>query len=162
TFHGMARVKRTGNYDNFSFLSPRTQEIYDFCQGYGVTLAYETVEWAIYNRPGVFAKLKEECPNLKGVLDIKQTRLSGYDYKDYISDMGASLAYVHYSDVDENGNTCLAGRGIFDTDLLLKRLKDNGFDGAILIENYAKDFKALEELKESYLYLQEKIYKYGL
>lgn len=159
TFHGAARIKRRGNYDNFDFYSPLTGEIYDFCKRYGVTLAYENVEWALYNRPGVFGLLKKSCPGLKGVLDVKQARVSGYDYRDYVADMGPSLAYVHYSDADRNGNTCLAGKGIFDTEEMIKVLRDAGFDGNILIENYASDYKALEELKESYLYLCEKVYK---
>ena len=68
TFHGVARIKRTGNYDNFSHLSPKTREICDFCRTFGVTLAFENVEWATYNRPGVFRELKRDCPDLKGVL----------------------------------------------------------------------------------------------
>ena len=160
TFHGVARIKRRGNYDNFDFYGPLTKDIFDFCQRYGVTLAYENVEWALYNRPGVFSRLKGACPNLKGVLDVKQARISGYDYKEYISDMGASLAYVHYSDTDGKGNTCLAGKGVFDVEELIKTLRDEaGFDGNILIENYASDYKSLEELRRSYLYLREKIYK---
>ena len=160
TFHGVARIKRTGNYDNFSYLSPKTREICDFCRTFGVTLAFENVEWATYNRPGVFRELKRDCPDLKGVLDVKQARISGYDYKAYIADMGPALAYVHFSDVDENGVTCLAGKGLFDVEEMLRCLIGNGFDGAILLENYAKDYAQLEELKESYLWLQEKIYKF--
>ena len=162
TVHGVGRLKRKGNYDNFNYLSPRTQKIYDVCKRYGVTLAYENVEWATYNRPGVFSELKRECPDLKGVLDVKQARISGYGYREYIADMGESLAYVHFSDVDENGNTCLAGRGVFDTEEMLKILSDYGFNGDILLENYAKDYQNLEDLKNSYLYLAEKIYKLGL
>ncbi len=162
TFHGVGRLKRRGNYDNFDYLSPRTQKIYDLCQKYGVALAYENVEWATYNRPSVFQKLKKDCPLLKGVLDVKQARISGYDYKAYIADMGTSLAYVHFADADENGNTCLAGKGVFDIERMLKILSDYGFDGDILLENYNKDFTNLEELYQSYLYLQEKIYKFGL
>jgi sugar phosphate isomerase/epimerase len=162
TFHGVSRIKRTGNYDNFAFYGPRTPKIFDFCKDYGITLAYETVEWAIYNRPGIFQRLKADCPDLKGVLDVKQTRISGYDYRDYISDMGASIAYVHYSDTDGDGHTCLAGKGVFDIDEMLKRLQDAGFNGDILLENYATDYKELNELKESYLYLAEKIYKWGM
>lgn len=159
TFHGVARIKRTGNYDNFSFLSPKTREICEFCKAFGVTLAFENVEWATYNRPGVFRELQRECPGLKGVLDVKQARVSGYDYKAYIADMGPALAYVHFSDTDGNGGTCLPGEGVFDAEEMLRCLVGNGFDGAVLIENYAKDYEDLTALKESWLWLQEKIYK---
>ncbi len=160
TFHGVARIKRTGNYDNFSFLSPRTREISEFCARYGVTLAFENVEWATYNRPGVFRELQRECPALKGVLDVKQARISGYDYKAYIADMGPALAYVHFSDADADGVTCLPGRGCFDLEEMLRCLCGSGFDGAVLIENYARDYADLSALKESWLWLQEKIYKF--
>ena len=162
TFHGVGRVKRKGNYDNFDRLCPRTRQIFNFCARYGVTLAYENVEWATYNRPGVFTRLREQCPQLKGVLDIKQAYISGYAYRDYIADMGTSLAYVHFCDLDKNGNTCLAGKGVFNIEEMLKTLADYGFDGDILLEQYAKDFTELKELRKSYLYLSEKIYKFGL
>lgn len=162
TFHGVGRLKRKGNYDNYDYLSPKTRKIYEFCKNYGVTLAFENVEWATYNHPGVFRALKRDCPDLKAVLDVKQARISGFDYKEYIADMGGSLAYVHLSDTDENGNTCLTGKGVFDVGEFLRRLADVGFDGDILLENYAKDYKETEELKNAYLYLQEKIYKLGL
>lgn len=159
TFHGVARIKRRGNYDNFAYYAPLMKDIFDFCRNYGVTLAYENVEWALYNRPGIFRIFQEACPGLKGVLDVKQARISGYDYKEYIADMGASLAYVHYSDVDGNGNTCLAGKGIFDTEEMIKALRDAGFDGNILIENYASDYDSFEELEAAYSFLAEKVYK---
>lgn len=159
TFHGVSRIKRRGNYDNFGFLSPQTKTIADFCKDYGVTLAYENVEWAVYNRPGVFRRLKEQCPDLKGVLDVKQARISGYPYGDYIKDMGEDLAYVHFSDADGAGNTCLSGRGTFDVEEMVRRLSDVGFTGDILIENYARDFEKIEDLRASYEYLREKIDK---
>ncbi len=160
TFHGVARIKRTGNYDNFSFLSPRMRKIYEACGRHGVVPAFENVEWATYNRPGVFRELRRECPGLKGVLDVKQARISGYDYRAYIEDMGPALAYVHFSDADGQGGTCLAGKGVFDLEEMLRCLADNGFDGDILMENYARDYRELFELKESWLWLQEKIYKF--
>lgn len=162
TFHGVARIKRNGSYDRFGFLSPRTQEVFEFCRRYGVTLAYENVEWATYNRPGVFRELKRSCPGLRAVLDVKQARVSGYGYREYVEDMGEALAYVHFSDVDASGKTCLPGRGVFDTEEMLRILQGNGFDGDILIENYARDFEDPEELRRSYLFLREKMYKLGV
>lgn len=159
TFHGVSRLKRSGRYDRYDYYAEQTEKIAAFCREYGVTLAYETVEWALYNQPGVFKKLKAGCPSLKGVLDVKQARISGYDYGRYIEEMGSDLAYVHFSDVDERGNTCLCGRGLFDVEELVKRLQGVGFDGAILMEHYAGEYRELAELKRAYEYLKEKIYK---
>ena len=46
-----------------------------------------------------FPELRRACPDLGGVLDIKQARISGYDWRDYLAEMGQSLATVHVSDI---------------------------------------------------------------
>ena len=160
TFHGIARFKRTYRED-FPRIAAATQEIADFCAKYGVKLAYENVEWAFYNRPGVFRELKKGCPALCGVLDIKQARVSGYDYREYLDEMAGSLSHVHVSDIDEKGNMCLPGEGVFDFDELLSRLKDAGFSGPLLIENYSGDFKDFSQLRRAWEYLCEKAEKYS-
>ncbi len=154
TFHGLARIKRTFR-ENFVSVGEGTAEIFDFCQRYGVTLCYENVEWAFYNRPSIFSELKKYCPKLKGVLDIKQARISGYDYLDYLKEMGEDIAHVHVSDIDEKGKMCLPGKGSFNFELLIKQLRDVGFQGPLLIENYQGDYASLEELRASYEYLRE-------
>ena len=162
TFHGTARYKlasRNPENDNFSKLRSDFFQIAQTCQRYGVTLCLENVEWATYNRVGVFEQIAPYVPSLKGVLDIKQARLSGYDYHQYLQEMGEKIAYVHVSDVDEQGKMCLPGKGIFDFSQLISRLKDVGFDGALLIEAYEKDYQNEQELKESYNFLSELLYK---
>lgn len=160
TFHGIARLKRTFQ-ENFARTGERTEEIYRFCAERGVTLAYENVEWAFYNRPGVFRELKTRCPSLAGVLDLKQARISGYDYRDYLAEMGGAISHVHVSDVTAEGKMSLPGRGIFDFDELFSRLSDVGFTGAVLIENYKDDYEQLDELRDSYEFLAEKAFKYS-
>lgn len=159
TFHGIARLKRTYR-ENFSATGERTRGIAAFCRERGVALCYENVEWAFYNRPGVFSELKRRCPELRGVLDLKQARISGYDYRDYLNEMGESLSHVHVSDLDEDGKMCLPGRGVFDFDELFARLRDVGFSGPVLIENYKGDYAELSELRESYEFLAEKAARY--
>ncbi len=162
TFHGTARVKkasRSGDKDDFSKIIPAFQEIVSFCQNYGVSLCLENVEWSTYNRPGVFRKIAKEVPNLKGVLDIKQARISGFPYEDYLDEMGEKIAYVHLLDIDERGKTCLPGKGVFDFETLIKRLKDKGFNGNLFIEAYAGDYENEDELKISCNYLNEIIDK---
>lgn len=160
TFHGIARLKRTFRED-VARTGAITAQIAEFCAKYGVKLSFENVEWAFYNRPGLFRLLKSACPALSGTLDIKQARISGYDYREYLSDMGAALSTVHVSDIDGAGKLCLPGKGTFDFDELYARLSDLGFTGAVVIENYSGDFGDLGELRASYEFLAEKAQKYG-
>ena len=162
TFHGTARIKRSarsGVNDDFSALCKSFQEIYEFCQSYGLKLCLENVEWATYNRLGVFEKIRDCVPNLGGVLDVKQARISGYDYRDYLTEMGENLTHVHLSDLDENGKIRLPGQGVFDFGETIDRLKDVGFDGALIIEVYKDDYLHLSEIKRSVEYLDELLYK---
>ncbi|MBQ2701542.1 MAG: sugar phosphate isomerase/epimerase [Clostridia bacterium] len=162
TFHGTARIKRasrSGDRDDFSKMIQGFEELTAFCQQKGVTLCLENVEWATYNRPGVFKVLSNAIPELKGVLDIKQARISGFPYETYLQEMGNKLAYAHVSDIDENGNLCLPGKGIFDFETFFKRLLDVGFNGAILIEAYNRDYQDEKELKNSCDFLSESLDK---
>lgn len=159
TFHGIARIKRTYREDLKS-LGENTEKIARVCKEYSVTLCLENVEWALYNRTGIFTEMKKYCPELKGVLDLKQARITGEPYEAYLKEMGESLSHVHVCDFTADGNTCVAGAGTFDFDGLFARLKDAGFCGTLLIENYCKDYKNLGQLKRAYEFLAEKAYKY--
>lgn len=162
TFHGTARIKRasrSGENDDFPAIIDGFRQLLSTCQMHGTTLCLENVEWATYNRPGVFSKIAQELPALRGVLDVKQARISGYPYEKYLFEMGERLAYAHLSDIDDNGRICPPGKGNFDFETLIKRLKDVGFDGALLVEVYNKDFDKEEELKLSCDHLNELIYK---
>lgn len=165
TFHGTARMKRaarSGKHDDFARMRAAFAEIDAACQKRGVTLCLENVEWATYNRPGVFQAMAEAVPTLGGVLDIKQARISEYPYQTYLEEMGERLQYVHVSDLDAQGRMCLPGKGCFDFPTLIKRLRDVGFDGALLIEAYTGDYGDEAELKTACTHLEELIDKYGV
>jgi sugar phosphate isomerase/epimerase len=136
-------------------------ELVDFCRIHGTHLCLENVEWSTYNRPGVFSVLANAIPDLRGVLDVKQARISGHPYEMYLTEMGDRLAYAHVSDFYDNGKICLPGKGNFDFDTMIKRLKDVGFDGALLIEVYTDNYGKEIELKDSLDYLNEHLYKHN-
>ena len=164
TFHGTSRVKRasrSGANDNFPSMIEGFIRLVETCKNKGVTLCLENVEWATYNRPGVFEILAKEIPDLRGVLDIKQARLSEYPYQTYLQEMGEKLAYAHISDITADGKMCLPGQGIFNFDDFIRQLKDVGFDGALIIEAYQKDYKEEKELKTACDYMDEILYKHG-
>ncbi|MBR2023508.1 MAG: sugar phosphate isomerase/epimerase [Clostridia bacterium] len=162
TFHGTARFKRgtqSGEKDNFPAFIKGFQDSCALCEKYGVTLCLENVEWALYNRVGVFSTIAKEVPALRGVLDIKQARISQTPYEKYLAEMGEKITHVHISDVDENGKMCLPGQGTFDFDTLVKRLKDVGFTGKLFLEVYRDNYDTLDELQRSCQYVDEILYK---
>ena len=164
TFHGTSRVKRAHRIpenDDFSAMIRGFSALTEHCLQKGVTLCLENVEWSTYNRVGVFKILSNALPALRGVLDIKQARISEYPYEKYVEEMGEKLAYVHLSDVDEQGRIRLPGQGVFDFETLIKRLKDVGFEGALLIEVYHGDYRMETELKIACDYINELLYKNG-
>lgn len=160
TFHGVARIKRT-SVEDLERWGLLTAQIAEYCAERGVTLCLENVEWAMYNRPGVFRALKRYCPALKGVLDVKQARVSGNSYEKYLEEMGEDITHVHVCDHTETGKNCLPGQGTFDFDGLFSELKQIGFRGPVLIENYGRDYADLGMLKRAFEYLAEKAYKFS-
>ena len=164
TFHGTARYKkasRSGANDNFNKIAAAIENARVLCEKHGVALSLETVEWATYNRPGVFGEISARCPALYATPDIKQIRLSGYPESEYFKEIAGHISHVHVSDINEDGKTCLPGKGTYDFDSLFSRLADTGFDGAVLIEAYKDDYKEIAELKDSADYLKEILYKRG-
>jgi sugar phosphate isomerase/epimerase len=160
TFHGQARLKKTAKLD-MNWVGPRTQELWRLANGYGVELCFENVHWASFNSPDFFAQVKENSPDIKACLDIKQAMQSGVSYSDYLEVMGERLKTVHISDYDENGNTCLLGEGIFDFKTLFSRLVDMGYDGPVIIEQYSRDYTDIAHLKRGAEYIREILDKIG-
>lgn len=156
TFHGLQRP--AGDSTDIESLCGCLGEAVGFMAGYGINLCLENVSRCLYDRPGLFSKFKERIPALSGVLDLKQARRSHYPLAAYINDMAGAISYVHLSDVDENGKTCLPGRGIYDFADIIKRLKGVGFDGNLIIEVYSGDYGEASELQQSCEYLREIIY----
>ena len=162
TFHGGARFKKTPFKIDYERVGAITQDILNVTKKHGVTLAYENVHWGYYNYIGFFKELRARVEGLKGTFDIKQARQSDIDYGEYITEMGKDIVTVHLSDYGEDGKMCLPGCGVTDFYDVYSRLKDVGFDGAILIESYQNDYENTDELFRSVDYLnelKEKVFK---
>lgn len=155
TMHGIARFKRSIKYDNYEIIAKNIEKVKDFAKNYNVELCLENVEWAYYNHVGFYSEISKYLKGLKTCLDIKQARVSGDSYRDYIKEMGESIATVHLSDIKDDGKICLPGCGTFDFEDLFKRLKDVNFSGDMLIEVYNEDYGEISEIKDSLNYLRE-------
>lgn len=154
TFHGRIRIKRA-NYSNYKETGERFNTLIDIAKDYGVDVCLENVQWAMCSEAGYFANLKKFSPNLRACLDIKQARLSGYDYTDYLSEMSDRLNTVHISDYDQDGKIVLPGKGIFDFEKLVGELYDVNYNGPLIIEVYKDSYKEVDEIAESLQYIKK-------
>lgn len=155
TFHGVAKFKRVADNPDYDRLGKITQKVIDACKAHKVTLALENVHWCFYNHVGFFSEIKKRTEGLKGTLDVKQARQAGINSFDLIDEMKSDIVTVHLSDIDENGRMCLPGKGTTDFYELFTRLNAVGFNGALLIEAYGKDYDKESELFESLNFINE-------
>ncbi len=153
TFHGRIRIKRA-NYSNYEETGERFNALIDIAKDYGVDVCLENVQWAMYSEAGYFNNLKKFSPKLRTCLDIKQARLSGYDYTEYLTEMSDRLNTVHISDYDQDGKILLPGKGLFDFEKLIGELYKANFGGALIIEVYKDSYKTIDEIAESLQYIR--------
>ena len=156
TFHGLSRLKKDA-YFNPETVGRRMRELGEIASEYGITLCLENVHWATFNAPDFYREMKKYSAGCGCVLDIKQARQSGYDWREYLDVMGDTLKNVHLSDVDKDGNIVMVGKGIFPFDELVRRLEDIGYSGPLIIEQYAKNYDGYEEVAQSVEYLKNLI-----
>jgi sugar phosphate isomerase/epimerase len=172
TFHGPSRLKITEYKLDYERIGLIVAELVERASRMNIKISYENVSWAFYNSPGFFTKIKSYAPELTGCLDIKQAmqayrnrhKISGdmtageydalIDYTlSYIEDMDKALVNVHISDYDLSGRLCAPGRGVFDFDKLIDKLKKHGYDGPLIIELYSGDYKSFDEIGQSVDYI---------
>ena len=153
TAHGLSRLKKNTYFDPVT-VGKRMRELGEIANEYGITLCLENVHWATFNEPSFYAEMKKYSPNCGCVLDVKQARQSGYDWREYLDVMGDTLKNVHLSDVDEGGNITMVGKGVFPFEELVSRLEDIGYGGPLIIEQYAKNYDGYEEIAQSVKYLK--------
>lgn len=156
SFRGQIRGGAT-SCDNPDYTAWWIRETSDFCARYGVKLCLENSACGTYDKPYFFNEIKARYPQLNGILNISEARKSRYPYQMYVKDMAGAIAYLRVSDVDENGRTCLPGEGIHDFKEVFNILKDEGFDGSVIIET--DNYKEIEEVSRSVEYLKEIAYK---
>ncbi len=154
TFHGICKFKR-GSCVDPEKSGKRLEELALMANDFGVTLCLENVHWAMFDRPEYFQAVRDLCPHVGCVLDIKQARQSDRDWREYIDVMGDRLKNVHVSDVDKDGNIVMVGQGIFPFDALVKKLEEGGYDGPLQIEQYSRNYADCEEVAAAVKYLKK-------
>lgn len=158
TFHGPARLKKMEYIFDYAKLGERVNQLIDIAQSYGIKLSYENVHWTYCNTPEYFKKLIKYCPNLYATLDIKQAEQGGVDPYKFLDVMEGRLSTIHLCDVTKTG-TALPGKGKFNWEKFFRELDKRSINVHLMIEAYAKDYKELIEVKESYDFISALLIK---
>jgi sugar phosphate isomerase/epimerase len=122
---------------------------------FGVMVLQENVCRCTTGELSQLLKMKKTLGDDVGfVLDTKQAVRKGLDPYDFIAELGRSIKHVHFSDHGEKGDCLLPGEGDIDTPKFISALKDVGYEGAVMLELYRKNYKADDDLINSLKYLQ--------
>ncbi len=159
TFHGPTRLKKRDNVFDYAKLGNRMNQLIEIAQSYGMMISYENVYWAYGSFPDFFRKLLAQCPRLYATLDVKQAVLSGYDPLKYFDAMGDRVSTVHLCDVDKSGETALPGQGKINFEKILREVDRRAANAAVLIEAYSQDYDDVNQLLDSYRYIEQVVEK---
>ena len=159
TFHGPTRLKKRQYDFDYPKLGNRVNQLIDIAQSYGINLSYENVHWTYASDPEYFTKLLRECPRLYVTLDVKQATQAGHDPIKFLDAMEGRISTIHICDVDKAGNTSLPGDGKINFEKFFREVEKRGVNAHALIEAYSRDYRDLNELKNSYDYINDIMYK---
>lgn len=121
---------------------------------YGVKLLQENVNLFRSNDINFIERMIAEIPESAGfVCDIKQAKRGGTEPADMIKTMGKYLRHIHINDFSKDNQCVLPGKGCFDFGKFFEEVRNTGYDGDVIIEVYRFSFGELEELKESFRFL---------
>lgn len=133
----------------------RFEGVYDLGSTYGVTLLQENVVRFRSSDVAYIRQMRRQLGDKAHfVFDFKQCRRSGYTPAEVIDAMGDRVAHVHLSDGTAEKDCLPPGKGTADLRKVLSSLKQQGFDGAVILELYRTNFRKPEELWESMQHLQ--------
>lgn len=135
----------------------RFGELDSIAQTFGCNVAHENVVDFVSATPDFMGFMKSQLgTHFKAVLDIKQARRAGFDYKEFIDILGENIVHVHLSDYDAN-HDCIApsGKGLFNFNEFFAALKNIDYKGDGIVELYSDSFKDSSEILSAAEYLKE-------
>lgn len=121
--------------------------LYELGKRYGVTVAQENVNLFCSDDPSLIRKMRKACgENCAFVLDVKQAVRGRTDPFVLCEAMGEQICHVHINDNSPKSDCLLPGFGEMDYERLFRCLRQNGYDGSVMIEVYRRSFGDVAEL----------------
>ena len=145
-FHGPYSVSGRLRPEAVHELTERMARLRGIAAEHGLELLWENVSWCALREPRDVRFMMEQLPDIGFVLDVKQALRAGVRPMDMLEAMGSRVRHVHALDQDAEGRLCLPGQGEQDWPALMRRLRELGYEGAVILEPYewmARDHEAL-------------------
>ena len=132
----------------------RVQRIMQEAERYGVTICHENVAYCRLGPAENIAEYKDVLGEKAAfVLDTKQARRLQQNMPQMLAAMGNSIRHVHISDYSTACDCVAPGMGQMDYQALISRLKQQKYDGDLIIELYRDGFDTPKELENSMKYI---------
>lgn len=122
---------------------------------FGVKVAQENVNGHFSASPGFLCRMKSALgEDFNLVFDVKQAVRSGNEPYSFAEKFKNDIIRIHISDNNSESDCLPPGKGSFDFGKLFSIMNSVNYSGDYIIELYREGFGPIEELKESFLYLQ--------
>lgn len=121
----------------------------------GVRVAQENVNGHFSARPEFLSAMKAALgDDFKLVFDVKQAVRSGNDPYAFAEKFKNDIIRIHISDNNSESDCLPPGKGIFDFRRLFSVMDSVNYSGDYIVELYREGFGSIDELIESFMYLQ--------
>ena len=151
--HGDKRFANNGGIPDEEYFE-RYYKLRQVAKSMGVTLAQENVNLFRSQSPDFIKKMREYLNDeVDFVFDIKQAVRSGNNPYDVCTAMDNRIIHLHINDNNSTYDCMLPGTGEMDYRKILSQIRAQGFNGSAVIEVYRKNFETLEQLINSYKYM---------
>lgn len=128
---------------------------------FGICVVQENVSRCTGGSLDFLVKMKNALGDKASfVLDLKQAHRAGNDPTEMVKALGKNIKHVHFSDFGKTGDCLKFGFGEYNNEAFFTVLKEQDYDGNVVLELYRNGFGEAAELAENCTKLQNYLDKF--
>ena len=136
-------------------------QVQEAADSFGICVVQENVSRCTGGSLDFLVKMKNALGDKASfVLDVKQAHRAGNDPTEMVRALGKNIRHIHFSDSGKAGDCLKFGFGEYDNEAFFNALKEQGFDGNVVLELYRNGFGEVAELAENCTVLQKYLNKF--
>lgn len=139
----------------------RYARMQDAAESFGVCVVQENVSRCTGGSLDFLVKMKKALGEKACfVLDSKQAHRAGNDPTEMVKALGKNIKHIHFSDCGKAGDCLKFGFGEYDNEAFFTALKEQGYNGSVILELYRNGFGEVAELAENCNEMQKYLNKF--